>query len=197
LIGPTLPPDWQQTEEEDNQLVGPALPPNYSIQSSSNHNEKSDRIIGPQIPNDLLNNNSNNNNINSNESDSDSNEMIGPIPESHEDYDKHNFKFIKNHSIVSMNKSKTNEKVTKREEWMTEIPKPLARKLGFKSVHQFSQKSNKNIDLKPESVDNNMDSVHKNEEMTQLLDSYNKVINFFKYLLLLLNIKIHFNSLLH
>jgi hypothetical protein len=191
VIGPTLPPDWHQnkthpnsdqTEQEDNQVIGPALPPNYSIQSNSNHNERSHRIIGPQIPNDLLNNNNNN----SDESDSDSNEMIGPIPESHEDYDKHNIKFIKNHSIFSMNEKKTNEKeVTKREEWMTQIPKPLARKLGFKSVHQFSQRSNKNIDPKPESVDNNMDSVHKNEEMTQLLDSYNKVIDFFKYLLLL------------
>ncbi len=181
-MGPTLPPDWQQTKEEDNQLIGPALPPNYSIQSNSNHNKRSDRIIGPQIPKDLLKNNNNNNN--SNESDSDSDQIIGPIPESHEDYDKHNFKFINNHSIVSMNEKKTNEKeVTKREEWMTQIPKPLARKLGFKSVHQFSQRSNKNVDLKPEIVDNNTDN--KNEEMTQLLDSYNKVIDFFKYLLLL------------
>lgn len=173
-IGPTLPPHWRKTKSIDKSDVNKTDINIDLLERSGHKSAKREQLIGPTLPPHLQNKSSNEDN----ESDSDSEPIIGPLPQSDQHYDRHNSKFINNASIVSLNDNKSEKEVIKREEWMTQIPKPLAKKLGIKSVHQFSQRSSKSIDLKHNTNDDNKYSNDcKDKQMNEFMDSYNKVIN--------------------
>lgn len=174
-IGPTLPPNWKQnddsvdnkSDEEEDRVYGPTLPPNLKPQTQEPSSSTSG-VIGPTLPKHfkptkrIVD-----------ESDSDSDDMIGPIPQTHHKFDKINEKFKYNEQLLAEREARK-EIRQEREEWMTQMGKPLASKIPTKSVKHFSQRPVK-------SNDKNLDKNYKrndrrDEQLTQIMDSFNKVI---------------------
>ena len=74
-----------------------------------------------------------------------------------------------NRTVKSTKKS---EVKVEREEWMTVVPKSVAKKLGMKSVTSFSKRSGESSKSKDEP---SVSSLQRDKEMAQLLDEYKKV----------------------
>lgn len=129
-VGPTMPDrhdlgqnaqyedlsslNTEADEDSDNDAFGPALPPGFS--------NTNDRQIGPALPSDCV-------------PEDDDDDTFGPVPDGQED---------KNHMYdVSARNLKKAKQITKREKWMLEPGKALAKTIQTKSVTKFSQKSSK------------------------------------------------------
>ena len=149
----------------------PALPPDFVVENQI-------KVIGPQIPenlkthvdkehddNDYDDNNDNNDEV-INESDDDDDDIIGPILPTQDDL---NQSANLNRTVKS---TKESEVKVEREEWMTVVPKSVAKKLGMKSVTSFSKRSGESLKSKDESSES---SLQRDKEMAELLEEYKKV----------------------
>lgn len=197
-IGPTLPQDWKATDdnhshEDDDNVYGPALPPN--LQSKSvDAKDDSNSVIGPSLPPHFqpsvqthdessgdpigpvkppLVTTSGTDHFDHCDSDS-SDDVIGPLPESHQLYDKINQRYGDCSHVLAKSESQKQMRL-EREEWMSMAPTRLAPVIPTKSVKHFSQRSVKSDDKTRDAKRYKKD--HKREqELTELMDSYNKVI---------------------
>lgn len=149
----------------------PALPPDFVVENQI-------KVIGPQIPenlkthvdkehddNDYDDNNDNNDEV-INESEDDDDDIIGPILPTQDDL---NQSANLNRTVKS---TKESEVKVEREEWMTVVPKSVAKKLGMKSVTSFSKRSGESLKSKDESSES---SLQRDKEMAELLEEYKKV----------------------
>ena len=68
--------------------------------------------------------------------------------------------------------TKESEVKVEREEWMTVVPKSVAKKLGMKSVTSFSKRSGESLKSKDEPSES---SLQRDKEMAELLEEYKKV----------------------
>ena len=152
----------------------PALPPDFVVENQI-------KVIGPQIPenlkthvdkehddNDYDDNNDNNDDNNDeviNESEDDDDDIIGPILPTQDDL---NQSANLNRTVKS---TKESEVKIEREEWMTVVPKSVAKKLGMKSVTSFSKRSGESLKSKDESSESSL----RDKEMAELLEEYKKV----------------------
>ena len=142
VIGPTLPPNWKSKEKsddnkEDDQCVyGPTLPTGLQKSVSSKaSNASTSRVIGPSIPPNFKFKKSL-----ANDSDSDSDDMIGPIPETHHKFDKINEKFGDVSETLAQREAQKELK-REREEWMTVIPEKVGLKITDKIGETFQSKT--------------------------------------------------------
>lgn len=133
--------------DDDDDAFGPALPPGFSGNQ-----------IGPSLPSNFT--------LEEDEDD----ETFGPVPEGLED---------KNHQYDASQRllKQSVKNVTKREKWMLEPGKALAKTLQTKSITQFSQKSSKKGGPLTENEKKELATVaEKDSKMKEFLEKYEKVL---------------------
>lgn len=182
---------------ESNRQIGPSLPPNFKLDNSNSDSEEEEQCFLPKQDESStvkkLSPNCNSNDDNDDDQsfgpalppgfpghiigpslpdnvnfDNDDDETFGPVPEGQDDL---------NHQYdASQRLSKQNVKnITKREKWMLEPGKAMAKTLQTKSVTQFSQKSKKDAPLTENQKKEMAMIAEKDNKMKEFLQKYEKV----------------------
>lgn len=182
-IGPSLPPNFKldnsnfDDEEEDGSNTVKELSPNCN----NNDSDDDDKSFGPALPpgfSGQIIGPSLDGSVSLDDEDDEDDETFGPVPEGQDD---------KNHQYdASQRLSKQNVKnITKREKWMLEPGKALAKTLQTKSVTQFSQKSKKDAPLTLNEKKELAMVAEKDEKMKEFLQKYEKVLLYIIFLIIL------------
>lgn len=146
-IGPFLPSNFQSISSNQDagkkRYVGPTMPDRHDLDQNAQYedlsslNTEADEgsldegildAFGPALPPGFSN-------TNDCVPEDDDDDTFGPVPDGQED---------KNHMYdVSARNLKKAKQITKREKWMLEPGKAMAKTIQTKSVTKFSQKSSK------------------------------------------------------
>lgn len=184
-IGPCLPPNFRinnhpedEDDEEEEQTFGPTFPESVlkkdgsdktkELISTNDDDSADDDAFGPALPPGFSGNQIGPSLPSGFNLEDEDDETFGPVPEGLED---------KNHQYdASQRLLKQNVKnITKREKWMLEPGKALAKTLQTKSITQFSQKSSKKDGPLTENEKKELAAVaDKDNKMKEFLEKYEK-----------------------
>lgn len=147
-FGPPLPPGFEpEAPEERTCVIGPVLPPGFGAK------DKEEELHGEPVE-------ENDGRPESGDSD-DSDAVIGPLLPGQDESDR-GYDRVQRPILMEDDGKK------KREEWMTVIPKKVQKKIGFKSVTQFTKKP----DGDDEPVPKSKRTSKKDIELAEALKKY-------------------------